>query len=446
MAPLAPIPLAPIPAMPGALAGVKPRGRGGVRPRSLGRHWAPLAPLALVAMLSHTRPAQMPKARRMRMQRRPKESFLRPTGLSCPAEVSGFSAGWWRGKMGSKTQELFLTSPCRMEDAPGASRSDAFSKLRAKLKKTRSRKTLVKLLQKAVDEGCTEVSVFSAAMQTCGNQCFWESLLEVRRMQQEAVKLDAKGGSIALTALNWCLRKNGVNDVREERKEPALCMAREIWQEVGGANDAVLSSALRLCAELESETARSWGLSLWTEAAGLERSDIARSAFIMMLEKYGDCERVDQCLEAGKVSPVLLGALLDCAAGRLDLARAELLWARLVLGGQVKPIESTYNALARAYLLAGEPKAAAEKIDEMLSERIGKITWINAKLYAQALLLIWHSEPTEQNKERLARFVGGEEARRALEDQPPKRALQEWAALRSAVELEEPRLQDVLVT
>ena len=43
----------------------------GVRPRSLGRHWAPLAP-ALVAMLSNTRPAQMPKARRMRMQRRPK--------------------------------------------------------------------------------------------------------------------------------------------------------------------------------------------------------------------------------------------------------------------------------------------------------------------------------------------------------------------------------------
>ena len=28
------------------------------------------------------------------------ESFFRPTGLSCPAEVSGFSAGWWRGKMG----------------------------------------------------------------------------------------------------------------------------------------------------------------------------------------------------------------------------------------------------------------------------------------------------------------------------------------------------------
>ena len=30
-----------------------------------------------------------------------------------------------------------------------------------------------------------------------------------------------------------------------------------------------------------------------------------------------------------------------------------------------------------------------------------------------------------QRQERLGRFVGGEEARRALEDQPPKRALQE---------------------
>ena len=54
----------------------------------------------------------------------------------------------------------------------------------------------------------------------------------------------------------------------------------------------------------------------------------------------------------------------------------------------MKPIESSYNAYARASLMAGDPEAAISRIDEMVDQSLGSLNWINAKDYAQAGLLL----------------------------------------------------------
>ena len=66
-------------------------------------------------------------------------------------------------------------------------------------------------------------------------------------------------------------RKKGLFDVLEERKEPALLVAKEMWLEAGAlCNGAVLTSGLKLCTQLDSSAGLQWGMELWrqTEQAG----------------------------------------------------------------------------------------------------------------------------------------------------------------------------------
>lgn len=53
------------------------------------------------------------------------------------------------------------------------------------------------------------------------------------------------------------------------------------------------------------------------------------------LRKYQEFEEVDQMLATDHhLTSVLLGALLDCAAGRCDAKRADELWEKLVTSGK----------------------------------------------------------------------------------------------------------------
>eukprot|EP00913_Durusdinium_trenchii_P029981 g28094.t1 len=105
-------------------------------------------------------------------------------------------------------------------------------------------------------------------MQVCGNMCWWETFIEVRNLQKGMARLDAVAASIALTALAWCLRKNG------------LCDAAVL------TNPVVLTSGLKLCTELDCPAAEQWGRMIWaqTQDAGLKKGEINFSAFITMLE------------------------------------------------------------------------------------------------------------------------------------------------------------------
>ncbi|CAK9068260.1 unnamed protein product [Durusdinium trenchii] len=403
--------------------------------------WEPLrlVALALLVRRSHTKPQQVPTARRMRMLHRPKEHYAGNTGRG--------------GNL------KFLASPCVPTEDNKAQRSDRYGWLRKAFKNCRSKKYLLQQVNKAVERGVTEISLYSAAMQVCGNMCWWETFIEVRNLQKGMARLDAVAASIALTALAWCLRKNGLCDVREERKEPALRMAQEIWLEAAVlTNPVVLTSGLKLCTELDCPAAEQWGRMIWaqTQDAGLKKGEINFSAFITMLEKYQEFEEVDQMLATDHhLTSVLLGALLDCAAGRCDAKRADELWEKLVTSGKVKPIESSYNAYSRAHLMAGDPEAAMAKTEEMLKLKRGKLTWINAKDYAQALLILYHSMPANATKAHLKGFLATAQSHFAKEglSAAPVAAVKEWEELRSRAKdllklssQQHVRLQDLLVT
>lgn len=365
---------------------------------------------------------EVPAARRLRMLQRPKEDLRQATAFSRVSK--------------------FLSMPAEPAETTEEHRSDSrkSQELRALLKRCRNPEGLVTMLKNALCEGIRESSIFGAAMQTCGYRCWWMTLQKVRELQlQNAIKFDAVATSIGLTAITWNLRNEGLFDVLEERKEPALTMAKELWQE-GVINAVVLTSALKLCTQLECPAAWQWGQQLWQETeSGIEKNSIVYSAYITMLEKYGDFSEVDRLLDFDEhLSPVLLGALVDLAGHRHDPARADAIWKKMVVQKRVKPIESSYNAYARAYLVSGDPEMAIAKMEEMFVRRVGQFTWINAKDHAQALLILYHSMPTEDNKERLQRFLrssqvifsGGGQRMSAA----PKTAVEEWQKLRAGAQ------------
>ncbi|CAL1140500.1 unnamed protein product [Cladocopium goreaui] len=293
-----------------------------------------------VAQRAHSRPMEVPAARRLRMLQRPKEDLRQATAFSRVSK--------------------FLSMPAEPAETTEEHRSDSrkSQELRALLKRCRSPEGLVTMLKNALFEGIRESSIFGAAMQTCGYRCWWMTLQKVRELQlQNAIKFDAVATSIGLTAITWNLRNEGLFDVLEERKEPALTMAKELWQE-GVINAVVLTSALKLCTQLECPAAWQWGQQLWQETeSGIEKNSIVYSAYITMLERYGDFSEVDRLLDFDEhLSPVLLGALVDLAGHRHDPARADAIWKKMVVQKRVKPIESSYNAYARAYLVSGDPE------------------------------------------------------------------------------------------
>ena len=319
------------------------------------------------------------------MLSRPKDSYRALTGL--------------KGK-----QVLFLNCPSAPGMSPG--RSDAASEMRAKLKLCSNWRRVVELVETAKAEGKLEASVFGAAMQVCGNQGWWEGLVELRRLQRkEHVTLFSVERSIALTALAHCLKLRRKHLVVPERVPIALGMAKQFWIEAEPATDALafncsLGSALKLATCLDRESAYKWGLEVWSESeqVAFPKNHVTLGAYVCFLEHYQECDKVDALLEgqdevfSQAMSVVLLGSLLNCSASRCDWQRAEALWGRFTKMGIV-PNEICHATLAKAYLLAGRPAKGVEVLREVHVSSAGFIMkhFAIAKDYAQALLLTCHA-------------------------------------------------------
>ena len=160
--------------------------------RSLWGSW--LAAVAGVALRSHSRPQQTPHSQRERMLMRPEGSYNRKTGH----------------KRSKKLQQHFLVSPTDPKTSSPERRSPRATELRLRLKKCYSSKLLLDLLQAACDAGSVDISIFSAAVQRCGQSRWWRPLQDVLQMQQKAqTKSDSVHVSSVLTALATCLRREG---------------------------------------------------------------------------------------------------------------------------------------------------------------------------------------------------------------------------------------------
>ena len=213
-------------------------------------------------------------------------------------------------------------------------------------------------------------------MQVCGNQGWWEGLVELRRVQrEERVVLFPIQQGIAFTALTHCLKEGHKHTVVRERVPIALEMARAHWREVEAAKDYLgfncsLSSALKLATSLECEAAYTWGREIWTKSGQIAfaKHHITLSSYICFLEQYRCFDEVDALLESQDevaseaVNVVLLSSLLNCVALRRDWQRAEALWETF-MKRQVRPNIICQAALAKVYLLTGRPSKVVEVCD-----------------------------------------------------------------------------------
>ena len=355
--------------------------------------------LGLLCMRSHSRPEQMPEGRRQRMLSRPKDSYSALTGRK-------------------DQRRRFLNSP----SAPGMSRgrSAAASQIRAKLKCCRSWKEVIELVNCAKASGTLEASVLGAAMQVCGNNGWWEGLLELRRIQEEeGVATSRVLGSIALTALSHSLQCGRKGLVIADRVPHALEMGKAYWREVETARDpltfnVVLSSALKLATRLDCQAAYKWGLEVWktSERATFAKHHITLSTYICFLEQYQCCQEVDALLESPDedllqaINVVLLSSLMNCTALRRDVRRAEVLW-EVFMKRHVEPNIICHAALAKVYLLAGRPAHVLKILDNRDMDLVGAMGQFPrvATLYAQALLVVCHSSLDLPAMKRLEEFL-----------------------------------------
>ena len=355
--------------------------------------------VGLLCLRSHSRPGQVPEARRRRMLNRP--DYKRPTG--------------WKGNLN------FLNTPTDPQILQGRyGRSPAAGGIRARIKRSRSWEEVIDLVNSAKAEGKLETSVFAAAMQTCGNFGSWKGLMKLRKLQQqEGMAPDLVQRNIVLTALTYCLKRGQKHAVVPSRAATALEMAKELWDQGEAATDQVnfnigISSVLKLATCMDSDAACAWGLEVWSESsrAAFEKDHMSFSTYLCFLEHYQHCDEVDAFLESEEEvvsrasNYVLLGSLLNSISQRRDWERAETLWAVFVAKG-INLDYISHHARAQVHLLAGRPLDAVEVLNSGVSDVVSVIKkdLRVAVLYSQALLVVCHSSLEPDAMEGLQAFL-----------------------------------------
>ena len=140
---------------------------------------------------SHSRAEQVPPSKRERMLQRPRNTFM--------------------GRTGRKKQDRDLyfgnwpVNPSAHAHAR-LGRDPKFGHWRARLKESRSAKDLLQCLYAAMGKGEADASVIGCAMQKCGYNCWWVTLLQVHEAQKRSnIELSGIQARIFLTAIASCL-------------------------------------------------------------------------------------------------------------------------------------------------------------------------------------------------------------------------------------------------
>ena len=118
---------------------------------------------------SHSRPEQVPRSKRERMLQRPTDTFMGRTGMK--KQDRDLCFGNW-----------VLDSNSHADARNG--RNPKFGYWRARWKKSRTPNKLLKCLYDTIRKAEVDTSVLSCAMQTCGYNRWWETLLEVHDAQE----------------------------------------------------------------------------------------------------------------------------------------------------------------------------------------------------------------------------------------------------------------------
>ena len=347
---------------------------------------------AVLALRSHSRPDQTPFSQRNRILQRPREQYASRTGRKTP------------------------TNP-RVHRTPG--RTQEASSVRDKIKNARRPQQLQNILERTQAQGKLDSSVLGAAMQRCGHGLWWSELVDVYTMHQQlGIALRCIENNRLLHALTSCLKcKKTPLATMESRRQEALEIAKSAWGRPPPTTladfNCGLSSALRLCSRIGSDSAYAWADDIWkkSELQPFPKTFVTYAARTCLCEQRGEYQAVSDLLMQTvrqRLSPdeVLLGGLLQEAAAHFNWKRADDIWQLFLTQHQVKPNFLTYTAYAKAHLLAGRPHVSVRIIETMLSTDTCKMDYKLAIEFAQALLLVCHSSLAPSDTERLTTFLG----------------------------------------
>ena len=307
----------------------------------------------LVQGFSHTRPHNVPFNMRERMLKRPKECFKGRTGRS------------------ERDQDLYFANwPLGLSGRSLSGRNPKFGHWRKVLKDSRTSKMLLKRLDTAISKGEVDASVISSAMQKCGYNCWWETLMEVDKRQKHCkIRQDSLQARIFLTAMASCLKRSTLPDaLLATRRQKALSLGKSVWAAMPPPMsefdfNPAISSAWNLCTAVGPESL-SWAKEIaeWADTVPHGKDILSYTNLLSILEQCGQYGEVDSHLRemshsrSVSANEVLLGNLINEAAAVHNWKRADDIWKLLVHKLNVEPNRICYTAYAKVHLLSGQAR------------------------------------------------------------------------------------------
>ena len=345
---------------------------------------------------SHAKPHQVPPAQRDRAMMRPAETYTSATG---------------RSKSRTKNKLYFIAAPTDPMRDNSPQRDPKLSHRRAQMKNCATANSLLKRLSEAFDKGEVDGSVIGAAMQTCGHNRWWETLMQVHdQTVKYNVACDAIERRIFINAMAACLQRSQCSDVElSARKDRALRLSKQAWLHMSSPSKELdfrcaLGAAWRVCAEI-GEPALPWADELlnWCNAQKkYTATAVQYSPFWSLLERCKHQDRVEELLaetvqrRGCLLDQVTLGSLINAAGN----------------DNNYQPNMLCFTARSKAHFLAGRPASAAKILEGMQVDDGPRAV----AMHLQARLVVCHAEMTIKSKRKLRKCLADAETVDTSED------------------------------
>ena len=347
---------------------------------------------------SHSKPHHVSPSQRERAMLRPAETFNAPTGVS-------------RGKH-QKHATYFLASPTIRNKSTSSQRNPRLSGRRASVKECKKPQQLLAYLSDAIAAEEADASVVAAAMQTCGHNYWWETLMQVHDMAVDnGIEFDSIQFRIFMNAMAACLRGSQCDSLElSTRKDRALSLSKQTWNCMPAQSSEQgfrrsVTVAWRVCAEIGA-VALPWAEELisFCKTQKFSLDIMAYAPLLCLLEQCGYQDRVDHLVDeivqrrGLDLNEVVLGGLINAAC--TDWKRVEKIWDLLVNKYHVQPNTLCFTARSKAHFLARRPRAAAKILQGSQLDTSRAVA-----MHLQSQLIVCHAELSKASKQKLRKCL-----------------------------------------
>ena len=348
---------------------------------------------------SHSKPRHVSPSQRERAMLRPAETFKAPTGVS-------------RGKH-KKPATYFLASPTIPNKATSSQRNQRLSGRRASVKECKRPQQLLMHLSDAIAAEEADASVVAAAMQTCGHNYWWDTLMQVYGKAVDGnIQLGFIAMDIFMNAMAKCLQRSQCGSLELlARKDRALSLGKQTWRRMRTQSSEddfrrSVTAAWRVCAEIGDE-ALSWAEEVLTFCRTQKKYSLdimAYAPLLCLLEQCRYQDRVDELVDeivqrqGLDLNEIVLGGLINAAC--TDWKRVEKIWDLLVNIYHVQPNTLCFTARSKAHFLAGRPGAAAKILQGSQLDTLRAVA-----MHLQSQLIVCHAELSKASKKKLKKCL-----------------------------------------